>query len=87
MWEIILRRLGLCSEPITTNDELSDTLFEKTRLLLYRANSLTHFNITKHMIKQYEQQMRENQCPLHMVEKYNNLITLWNQRYKMWKRG
>lgn len=85
MWKIILCQLGFCNDLVT--EDSSDVLYEKTRLLLYRANSLTHFNIVKEMLKQYETDMRSKGCPLYMVEKYNELVILWNQRFKLWKRG
>lgn len=86
MWEYILRQLGLCDDPIVI-DNSADVLHDKIMVLLHRSSSLTHFNITKKMIAEYSDLMKQYDYPLSMVEKYNNLITLWNHRYKLWKRG
>lgn len=85
MWKIISRLFGLYN-PVAVDDN-AEVLHDKILVLLYRASSLTHFQVTKKMIKEYANLMKNRGYPLDMVEKYNNIVILWNQRYKLWKRG
>ena len=86
MWKIILCQFGFCDDTHAKNEKV-DVLYNKIKVLLYRSQSLTHFRVVEKLLKQYEIEMYDGGCPLHMVEKYDELVTLWNHRFKLWKRG
>ena len=86
MWNIILCQLGV-SMYCTTDDEEATRLFEKTRIILHRATTLSQLHAAKKLIRQYEVLMQKNNCPLTMVQQLDKLLKLWNLRYKIWKRG
>lgn len=86
MWKIILCRLGLQEQ---CEPEYPDALrlFEKTKLVLYRTNSLAHLNAAKKLIREYEALMQKHNYPLPLVTQHHELLKLWDIRFKRWKRG
>lgn len=86
MWKIILCRLGNMAYCDNENEEMQ-RLFEKTRIVLYRSSTLSHLYAAKKLIKNYEDLMHKQKNTLVAVENYNELVKLWNIRYKIWKRG
>ena len=86
MWKIILCRIGAVMYCNDDNDEAL-RLFEKTRIILYKATTLSHLYAAKRLIHKYEVLMQTNNCPMTMVQQHSELLKLWDIRYKIWKRG
>lgn len=86
MWKIILRQLGVL-QMNTTHDEEIIRLLEKTRIVLNRSTTLTHLQVSKKLLRECEQMIQLHQHPLEFVEQYNELLRLWELRFKLWKRG
>ena len=86
MWKIILHRLGVLpmSEP---HDEDIIRLLEKTRIVLNRSTTLTHLKISKKLLRECETALQLRQYPLDLLQQYNELLHLWELRFKLWKRG
>lgn len=86
MWKIILRRLGVL-QVNSLYDEDIIRLLEKTRIVLNRSTTLTHLRVSKKLLRECETMLQLHQYPLEFVEQYDELLRLWELRFKIWKRG
>lgn len=86
MWKTLLCKLHLYSWCESSSTE-EQRLFDKIQIILYRTDTLKQLQLASGLIRQYEQLMVQEQYPLYMVERRQELIKLWGTRFKLWKRG
>ncbi len=86
MLKSLLCRIGFF-QFCEIEDESADRLVEKIKIVLYKANTVEHFYVSKRLIKQYEVLTHNKQYPLTMVSQCVILNKLWERKFKLWKRG